>query len=93
MSWAKNNLSAPLREIGGGATIVITDRGVAVARLAPPAPTRGMTPTAVALAQRGWLKLPDREASSELAKMPPRPRLKRGASAVATLLAERENGW
>jgi prevent-host-death family protein len=93
VSWAKNNLSALLREIGGGATIVITDRGVPVARLVPPAPARGVPHAAVALAQRGWLKLPDREPSAGSAKMPPRPRLKRGASAVATLLAERDSGW
>jgi antitoxin (DNA-binding transcriptional repressor) of toxin-antitoxin stability system len=93
VSWAKNNLSALLREIGGGATIVITDRGVPVARLAPPAPARGVPPSALLLAQRGWLKLPDQESSEDAVRMPPRPRLKRGASAVTALLAERESGW
>lgn len=93
VSWAKNNLSALLREIRGGASITITDRGVPVARLMAPAPTRGITPAAIELAQRGLLQLPERQPSAEWATKIPRPRLKKDASAVAAVLAERESGW
>lgn len=93
VSWAKNNLSALLREIRGGATVTITDRGVPVARLMPPGPTRGIPAAAIALAQRGSLTLPERELPADWARKLPRPRLKKGASAVAGLLEERESGW
>lgn len=94
VSWAKNNLSALLREIRGGAAVVITDRGVPVARVSPLAPTRGIPPHAIELAQRGLLRLPDVELSEDWDRnLPPRPRLPDGVSAVAALLAERESGW
>jgi len=93
VSWAKNNLSAVLREVRAGAAITITDRGLPVARLVPPGPTRGISPAAIELAQRGLLVLPEHEATANWAKGVARPRLKKGASAVAGLLAERESGW
>jgi prevent-host-death family protein len=92
VSWAKNNLSAILQEIRGGATVIITDRGTPVARLGPPGPTRGIPPAAIELAQRGLLVLPDREPSADWAKNLPRPKLAGGASAVAGLLDDRESG-
>jgi len=42
VSEAKNSLRALLREIRGGATVVITDRGVPVARLMPVTSARGL---------------------------------------------------
>src|SRR5450755_13608 len=90
ISWAKNNLSAILREIRGGASVTITDHGVPVARLAPPAPTRGIPPAAIELAQRGMLILPDREPGGDWAHGLPRPAVAVGGSAVAALLADRE---
>lgn len=92
VSWAKNNLSAILQEIRGGATVTITDRGVPVARLTPPGPTRGIPPAAIELAQRGLLVLPEREPSADWAKNLPRPKLARGVSGVAALLEERDSG-
>lgn len=61
VSEAKNSLSALLREIRGGATVVITDRGVPVARLLPPLSGRGLPARAIDLAQQGRLILPERQ--------------------------------
>ena len=91
VSDAKNNLSALLREVREGHSIVITDRGTAVARIVPPPPTRGITPRAIDLAQRGLLVLPTKPPTTDWARGP-RPRLKGGASAVKALLEERESG-
>lgn len=89
VSEAKNGLSALLREIRGGAVITITDRGIPVARLLPPAPTRGIPAAAIELAQKGVLKLPERPPNTKWLDLP-RPKLKGRASAVRALLEERE---
>lgn len=91
VSDAKNNLSALLREVREGRAVTITDRGVAVARLVPPPPTRGVSPRAIDLAQRGLLVLPEKAPSADWLGLP-RPRPRKGASAVAALLEERESG-
>ncbi len=51
----KNGLSAHLRRVADGETIVVTDRGRAVARLVPVTWQTGL----VELAQRGAATLPD----------------------------------
>ncbi len=91
VSDAKNNLSALLREVREGRAISITDRGVAVARLVPPPPTRGVSSRAIDLAQRGMLVLPRKTPSTAwLEGIWPRP--KPPASSVSALLDERESG-
>src|SRR5688572_25908071 len=90
VSAAKNKLSELLREVREGHSVTITDRGVAVARLVPPPPTRGVSPRALDLAQRGLLVLPAKAPSTAWLKRPwPRP--KGRASAVRALLDERED--
>ncbi len=86
---AKNQLSALLREVRGGATILITDRGVPVARLAPLESPAGLGPAAIELAQRGRLVLPSVSPSGAWLDLPS-AQPTTGASAVAALLAERE---
>ena len=90
VSHAKNNLSALLREIRGGATVVITDRGVPVASLTQPPSAPGISAAAVELAQRGRLALPRREPTTEWLELP-RPTPARGASAIRALLDDRES--
>lgn len=90
VSYAKNNLSALLREIRGGATVVITDRGVPVARLTPPPSAPGISAAAVELAQRGRLTLPKREPTTDWLDLP-RPIPATDASALRALLDERES--
>jgi prevent-host-death family protein len=91
VSEAKNRLSALLREVRGGATITITDRGVPVAHLTPPGPSRGIPAHAIELAQRSLLVLPAREPSADWVKgVLPRP--KGRGSVVADLIEERRTG-
>ena len=91
VSDAKNSLSALLREVREGRSVTITDRGIVVARLVPPPPTRGVSPQAIDLAQRGLLVLPPRAPSADWLRGDwPKPRGK--ASAVRALVEERESG-
>jgi prevent-host-death family protein len=93
VSYAKNNLSALLRAVREGATLTITDRGLPVARLVPPATTTGVPARAIDLAQRGVLTLPEREPTSHWFKGAlPRPKGKSGMSAVEALIEERRTG-
>jgi prevent-host-death family protein len=94
VSVAKNTLSALLRKVRAGATITITDRGVPVARLVPPlAPVAGLPPRFIELARQGVLKLPEVEATPEwISDLPLPPRLDKGVSAAAALVAERRTG-
>ena len=90
VSDAKNQLSALLREVREGRSVTITDRGVTVARLVPPPPTRGVSPMAIDLAQRGLLVLPARAPSLDWLEGD-WPKLRGKASAVRALLEERES--
>ncbi|MEP6833307.1 MAG: type II toxin-antitoxin system prevent-host-death family antitoxin [Gemmatimonas sp.] len=90
LSEAKNSLSALVREIRGGSSIVITDRGVPVAQLTPVGRAVGVSPSAIELAQQGRLRLPAAESNVSWRNLPiAQP--KNGASAVAMLLAERDD--
>ena len=91
VSGAKNKLSALLREVQGGASIVITHRGVPVAQLIPVKPSKGATARVITLAQQGLVALPDQPPSSKWLDLP-RPRSKGGASALKALLEERGAG-
>jgi prevent-host-death family protein len=90
---AKNTLSALIRRIRGGTSITITDRGIPVARLVPPANVRGLSPAVLELAQRGLLRLPDKTLSPDWSAKLPRPQLRKGKSAVQDVIAERRSGW
>lgn len=65
--------------------MIITDRGVPVARLVPPVATRGVSPRLVALAQQGLAVLPEVEPGTAWLK-PPRPRPGPGVSPVDLLV-------
>lgn len=94
VSVAKNTLSALLRRVTAGTAITITDRGTPVARLVPPATqVRGIPPRFLELAERGLVKLPEREPGSGWDQdLPSPPRLEKGTSAVEALLEERRTG-
>ncbi len=92
VSDAKNHLSALLREVRGGATIVITDRGVPIDHLSPPTSLRGVSPRSIELAQRGRLVLGEREPTGDWALHQPPIETIGGVSIVAALLAERDEG-
>jgi prevent-host-death family protein len=94
VSVAKNTLSALLKKVTAGTSITITDRGTPVARLVPPAEQiRGIPQRFVDLAERGVLKLAERQPNAgEDDDLPPPVRLKKGVSAVEALLEERRSG-
>ena len=92
VSFAKNNLSALLKKVRAGKTVTITDRGVPVARLVGPAPVAGVPPQFIELAERGVLRLPDREPSDWFEGVLPRGQGNADDAAVEALLEERSAG-
>jgi prevent-host-death family protein len=92
LTETKNNLSAIIDRVRHGETVLILDRGIPVARIESVAHE---TPTSEGrLARLERLGLVVRAAGTVPRQMleqdPPRPR--RGASALAALIAERESG-
>jgi len=92
VSHAKNNLSALLKEVRGGATYVITDHGVPVARLGPVVATKGVPPSALELASHGLLVLPAKPPAARWLDLP-LPALEPGVDPVALVIDERAGGW
>ena len=93
VAFAKNNLSALLRRVRAGHAITITDRGVPVARLVAPALTKGVPPRFVDLAERGLVKLPEREPTTSWFRGTlPRPKGRLANAAVDALIEERRGG-
>lgn len=93
ISETKNRLSELLERVRRGETVLITDRDRPVARLEPVSSAR---PAEVAgrlarLERAGLLRL-GRGGLVESIISEPAPRPKKGASAVAALLEEREGG-
>ncbi len=91
---SKNGLSELLRSAKAGKSVLIFDRDVPVARLEPVAADTLMDDVRLlGLERQGLIRRP-REVGSvwESLKALPAPRLKAGRSAVAALLAEREDG-
>lgn len=89
---AKNHLSALLAEVRAGATIVIVDRGVPVARLDPVVDRTEDVDGRIARLQRTGALSPARERPPVELVLGAPPRLAPGASAVDALLAERSEG-
>jgi prevent-host-death family protein len=91
ISNAKNNLSLLLREVQRGESIVITDRGVPVARLEPVADLGDLEARLKGLVERGVVTLPRRRPGRTVLDLP-MPTVEPGPSAVDYLLEERESG-
>jgi prevent-host-death family protein len=92
ISEAKNRLSALLDRVRQGATVVIEDRGVPIARLEPiTAAELDPEGRVLRLERQGLLRRPAKAAAkSLLSTRPPRPRKGRRASDI--ILEERRNG-
>lgn len=90
---AKNKLSALLARVKAGETVVITERGVPVARVEPAVSSSSEDDEArlARLERKGIIKRPKRPLSRELLET--RPPAGTGKSIVDTLLEEREEGW
>jgi prevent-host-death family protein len=92
ISEAKNQLSALLKLVQAGQSILITDRGVPVARLEPVQLGAGVPPRMIALAQQGLVRLPKKQPDASWLDLP-RPVLKPGPSASDLVIEERRSGW
>lgn len=91
---SKNGLSELLRSAKAGKGVLILDRDIPVARLEPiVADTLPDDVRLLGLERQGLIRRPLQAGSVwEKLKSTPAPRLKGGASAVAALLAERQEG-
>lgn len=93
ISETKNHLSALLREVRNGETVVVMDRKRPVARIESIASAEGSESCdRVERLQRAGVLLASRggRVGAVLAKQPPRPAASHGA--VEALLEERESG-
>jgi prevent-host-death family protein len=89
---AKNQLSALIDRVRRGETVLIEDRGVPVAQLQPVSAGAEADQARIARLVRAGVLRPAPESPLKDALAGPPPRLKRGSSGVAALLAEREEG-
>jgi prevent-host-death family protein len=88
---AKNGLSALIDRVRSGESILILDRGVAVARLEPVAAYPDPTGRLRRLERAGVIRVGDAPPPLDLLRTPA-PTLTPGASVVQALLAERRSG-
>jgi prevent-host-death family protein len=91
ISRAKNGLSALVDRVRAGESILITDRGVVVARLEPPGSGPDPSGRLDRLERAGLVRVGRSAPPVELISSPP-PRPSAGVSAVAALLEERRDG-
>ena len=91
ISSAKNRLSALIRRVQRGEAVLITDRGVPVAKLVPVQLGPGVPERIVTLAQQGLARLPTQVPDAAWLDRP-RPTPAPGPSAVDSLLEERRHG-
>jgi prevent-host-death family protein len=89
ISETRRDLSALLDLVRGGESVLILDRGVPVARLEP-VQAVAVTDTRLRRLERaGMVRIGQSAPPVELMREPP-PAMRKGASAVAALLEERE---
>lgn len=91
ISSAKNRLSALIKRVQRGDSVVITDRGVPVAKLVPVQLGPGVPDRILALAQQGLARLPAQVPDTAWLDRP-RPQPTPGPGAVDLLLEERRQG-
>ena len=89
----KNNLSAYVRAARNGETVVVTDRGQAVARLVSPTETSETEHPLAKMARRGEVRLGQKMTPEEKAKFysRPGPPLLKGITSAELLDALRED--
>ena len=91
ISKAKDQLSALIKQVQGGESVVITDRGVPVAELVPVRLGPGVPPRILNLAQEGRVRLPEVPPDAAWLDLP-RPSTTPGRSPVDLLLEDRRAG-
>lgn len=93
MTDAKNRLSALLDRVRAGESVVITDRGVPVARLEPMASASDPEGRIARLERAGLVRGAPAVAGPAGSLRGRGPKLRRGRSAVKAVLDERASGW
>ena len=88
---AKNGLSALIDQVRAGETIVLTDRGVPVARIEPITRLGDVSGRLQRLARAGLVRA-GREAPPVALLRTPGPTLRPGGDGVAAVLEERREG-
>lgn len=93
---AKNGLSALLDQVKAGESVLITDRGVPVARIEPVSPADDSEAWLLRLERKGVIRrgngMPPEELLRRMREIE-RPRMPEGMSLVDAVLEERESGW
>jgi prevent-host-death family protein len=96
ISETKNGLSALLDQVKAGESILITDRGVPVARIEPVSEADDPEGWLLRLERKGLIRrgngMPPDELLRRMREIG-RPKLPDGMSVVEALLEERESGW
>jgi prevent-host-death family protein len=91
ITQAKNGLSALIDLVKGGESVVITDRGRAVAMLEPMGTAPDPDGRLLRLQRAGLVRVGTGAVPDKLLRTPPPP-LKPGSSAVEAILDERRSG-
>jgi prevent-host-death family protein len=89
---AKNNLSALLDRVRGGASVLIVDRGRPVARLEPVGVLPAASDDRLARLVREGVVRPARQPVPRALALTAPPRARKGVSAARALLDERRQG-
>ena len=92
ISETKNNLSAVLSRVKAGETVLITDRGVPVARLEPMSMSGEPTGRRERLVRAGLIRAGSGTVPAEIMDRPS-VRLPDGVSSLEVVLDERRSGW
>ena len=92
ISEAKNGLSALLDRVRAGESVLITDRGIPVARIEPVVAGDDPSGRLERLERAGIIRRGTAPVPLDLLRTPP-PEVPDGVSAVEALLEERRTGW
>ena len=92
VSQLKDQLSAYLKKVRAGQTVVVTDRNKPVARLEPIGPTAWDSERIAELVRQGLVSMPKAPPLTieEIRRMRP---VVPGARLLEALLEERDSGW
>jgi len=92
ISQLKNSLSAYVDQVKAGESVLVTDRGVVVARIDPAAARPDPAGRLERLERAGLVRVGRGAPPVDMVRVPG-PRLREGMSIVEIVLDERRSGW
>jgi prevent-host-death family protein len=92
ISQLKNSLSAYVDQVKAGESVLVTDRGVVVARIDPAAARPDPAGRLERLERAGLVRVGRGAPPVDMVRVPG-PRLREGRSIVEIVLDERRSGW